>query len=109
MAAMSDEPLVRQTTAGAVRTITLDSQHNRNALSRRLVTELVAALEAADADPEVRVVALLAAGPTFCSGADLSEATGEGMEEGARRIVALQRLILTMSKPVVTRVHGAVR
>jgi enoyl-CoA hydratase/methylglutaconyl-CoA hydratase len=31
------------------------------------------------------------------------------MEEGARRIVALQRLLLTMSKPVVTRVHGAVR
>ncbi len=106
---MSDEALVRQTTDGTVRTITLDSQHNRNALSRRLVTELVAALEAADADPEVRVVALLAAGPTFCSGADLSEATGEGMEEGARRIVALQRLLLTMGKPVVTSVHGAVR
>jgi enoyl-CoA hydratase/carnithine racemase len=109
MVAMSDEPLVRQTTDGAVRTITLDSQHNRNALSRQLVTELFAALEAADADPDVRVVALLAAGPTFCSGADLSEASGEGMEEGARRIVALQRLLLTLSKPVVTRVHGAVR
>jgi enoyl-CoA hydratase/methylglutaconyl-CoA hydratase len=31
------------------------------------------------------------------------------MEEGARRIVELQRLIATMSKPVVTRLHGAVR
>ena len=45
----------------------------------------------------------------FCSGADLSEATADGMEEGAKRIVALQRLIATMSKPVVTRVSGAVR
>jgi enoyl-CoA hydratase/methylglutaconyl-CoA hydratase len=109
MVDMSDDVLVRQSTDGPVRTITLDSQHNRNALSRQLVTELVAALQAADADPEVRVVALLAAGPTFCSGADLSEASGEGMEEGARRIVALQRLLLTLTKPVVTRVHGAVR
>jgi enoyl-CoA hydratase/methylglutaconyl-CoA hydratase len=31
------------------------------------------------------------------------------MEEGARRIVALQRRIVTMSTPVVTRVSGAVR
>ncbi len=31
------------------------------------------------------------------------------MEEGARRIVALQRYVVTMSKPVVVRVHGAVR
>jgi enoyl-CoA hydratase/methylglutaconyl-CoA hydratase len=31
------------------------------------------------------------------------------MEEGAQRIVALQRLIATMDKPVVTRVAGAVR
>jgi enoyl-CoA hydratase/methylglutaconyl-CoA hydratase len=31
------------------------------------------------------------------------------MEEGARRIVALQRLLVTLDKPVVTRVAGAVR
>ena len=48
-------------------------------------------------------------GRVFCSGADLSEATTDGMEEGARRIVELQRLIVTMSKPVVTEVRGAVR
>jgi enoyl-CoA hydratase/methylglutaconyl-CoA hydratase len=90
-------------------TITLDSQHNRNALSRQLVTELFAHLEAAEADPSVRVVLVRAEGKVFCSGADLSEATADGMEEGARRIVELQRLICTMSKPVVTRLHGAVR
>src|SRR4051794_29305981 len=101
--------LVRYAVEETRASITLDSQHNRNALSRRLVTELFAALEAAERDPEVRVVALLAAGPVFCSGADLSEATAEGMEESARWIVDLQHYIVTMSKPVVTRVHGAVR
>ena len=57
----------------------------------------------------MRVVLIRAEGKVFCSGADLSEATSDGMEEGARRIVELQRLICTMSKPVVTRLHGAVR
>ncbi len=57
----------------------------------------------------MRVVLIRAEGKVFCSGADLSEATSDGMEEGARRIVALQRLVCTMSKPVVTRLHGAVR
>jgi enoyl-CoA hydratase/methylglutaconyl-CoA hydratase len=55
------------------------------------------------------VVLIRAEGRVFCSGADLSEASAEGMEVGARRIVDLQRLVVTMSKPVVTRVHGAVR
>ena len=107
---MTDPPeLVRYVVEGARATITLDSQHNRNALSRRLVFELFGALEAAEADREVRVVAITAAGPVFCSGADLSEATAEGMQDAALTIVGLQRLIVTMSKPVVTRVHGAVR
>ncbi len=105
---MTDE-LVHLDVEGPRATITLDSQHNRNALSRQLVAELFAALEAAEADPEVRVVLVRAAGKVFCSGADLSEATADGMEEGARRIVALQRYVVTMSKPVVVRLHGAVR
>lgn len=101
--------LVTYAVDGPVATLTLDSQHNRNALSRQLVTDLFRHLESAEADETVRVVVVRAEGKVFCSGADLSEATADGMEEGARRIVDLQRLIVTMSKPVVTRVHGAVR
>ena len=41
------------------------------------------------------MVLIRSADRVFCSGADLSEATSEGMEEGARRIVELQRLIAT--------------
>ena len=101
--------LVHYAVTGAVATITLDSQHNRNALSRQLVTELFAHLETAEADDAVRVVLVRAEGRVFCSGADLSEASAQGMEEGTRRIVDLQRLIAAMGKPVVTRVSGAVR
>jgi len=92
-----------------VATITLDSPANRNALSRRLVTELVAELEQAGADDAVRVVLIESSGSVFCSGADLTEASAEGMEAGTRRIVDLQRLIATVGKPVVTKNIGAVR
>lgn len=105
---MSEE-LVHYSVSDAVATITLDSQHNRNALSQQLVTELAERLDRADADTEARVVLVRQAGKVFCSGADLTEATTVGMEEGAKRIVALQRQVATMDKPVVTRIEGAVR
>ncbi len=101
--------LVHYEVADGLATLTLDSPHNRNALSRQLVTELFERLETAEGDEAVRVVLVRSSGRVFCSGADLSEATSQGMEEGARRIVALQRLVVTMSKPVVTEVLGAVR
>jgi enoyl-CoA hydratase/carnithine racemase len=108
MRGMTDE-LVHYAVADAVATITLDSPHNRNALSQQLVTELFERLERAGADPDATVVLIRQEGRVFCSGADLSEATTVGMAEGARRIVELQRLIVTMDKPVVVRVSGAVR
>jgi len=101
--------LVHYTTDGPLATVTLDSPHNRNALSRRLVTELGEHLRRAQDDPEIRVVLMAAEGRVFCSGADLTEATTVGMADGARAIVDLQRLIVAMDKPVVARVQGAVR
>ncbi|MEO5852580.1 MAG: enoyl-CoA hydratase-related protein [Nocardioides sp.] len=101
--------LVHYATDGPLATVTLDSPHNRNALSRQLVTELAEHLRTAEADDAVRVVLLGAEGRVFCSGADLSEASTGGMEEGTRAIVALQRSIVAMDKPVVVRVQGAVR
>jgi methylglutaconyl-CoA hydratase len=92
-----------------VATLTLDSPHNRNALSRQLVGELYDGLGRAEDDPDVKVVLVRAEGRTFCSGADLSEAAGEGMEKAAGVLVDLQRRIVTLAKPVVTRVHGNVR
>jgi enoyl-CoA hydratase/methylglutaconyl-CoA hydratase len=114
MSGMSDAPaeLVHYSVgdvAEGVATITLDSPHNRNALSRQLVSELFEALERAAAEEAVKVVLVTSSGRVFCSGADLSEASTGGMDEGTRKIIALQRLIVTMDKPVVVRLGGAVR
>jgi len=115
MARMSDSTpasageLVHLEQAEQVATVTLDSPHNRNALSRQLVSELFARLEAAEGDDAVKVVLVRSSGRVFCSGADLSEATSQGMEEGAKQIVRLQRMVVTMTKPVVVEVGGPVR
>jgi enoyl-CoA hydratase/carnithine racemase len=101
--------LVRLAVDGPLATLTLDSPHNRNALSARLVTDLVGHLSAAGEDPAVRVVLIRSSGRVFCSGADLSEATSGGMAQGARAIVALQRQMLTLDKPIVVELAGPVR
>ena len=104
---MTDE-LVHLDVDGDVVTITLDSPHNRNALSRQLVTELLDALATAR-DDESRVVVIRSADRVFCSGADLKEAGAGGMEEGTRALVELQRRIVAHRKPVVVRLAGPVR
>jgi enoyl-CoA hydratase/methylglutaconyl-CoA hydratase len=101
--------LVHYAVENQIATLVLDSQHNRNALSRQLVGELFEGLERAEAENDAKVVVIRADGSTFCSGADLSEASTEGMEKAAGVLVELQRRIATLTKPVVTRVHGNVR
>jgi enoyl-CoA hydratase len=101
--------LVHLDVADGVATITLDSQHNRNALSRQLMTELSGHLDQVREDQDVRVVVLTHAGRVFCAGADLSEAAQGGMQEGTRLLVKLLRDIATLPKPVVARIGGPVR
>jgi enoyl-CoA hydratase/methylglutaconyl-CoA hydratase len=101
--------LVHYGAADGVATITLDSPHNRNALSRQLINELFERFEEAAEDDEVRVIVLRSADRVFCSGADLSEAAAGSMTEGAGALVELQRTILLHPKPIVTRLAGPVR
>lgn len=105
---MSDE-LVHLDVADGVATITLDSPANRNALSRRLVTDLSRQFDAAAGDESVLVVLLRSSDRVFCSGADMREAVEEGMEQGSRALVAMQRQIVALPVPVVVRLDGPVR
>lgn len=94
-------------------TLTLDSPHNRNAISARLVTELLAGLDHAAADPQVRGVVLTHTGNTFCAGADLKEAVDADPAAAAdirtQWMVRLLRSILELPKPVIAQVDGNVR
>ena len=101
--------LVQLDVTDGVATITLDSPHNKNALSQQLTSELLERLESAGTDELVRVIVIRSALDVFCSGADLSEATTVGMGVGAQRMVDVQRAIVANPKPVVARVAGPVR
>jgi enoyl-CoA hydratase len=100
---------VRSESADGVVTITLDSPANRNALSRRLVAGLRAALGDAAADETAHAILLTHAGTTFCSGAALDEMRGGEAGEGTRGLLDLLRLLLTLPIPVVAKVDGATR
>jgi enoyl-CoA hydratase len=98
---------------GPVARLTLNSPHNRNALSTALVTQLHQGLRDAAADPAVRVVVLGHTGGTFCAGADLSEAGGGDpfnvAVARAREMTTLLRDIVSSPLPVIGAVNGHVR
>jgi enoyl-CoA hydratase len=118
-------PYVQYRVADGAATLTMDSPHNRNALSTRLVTELRQGLVDAAADPAARAVVLTHTGGTFCAGADLAEAspaTGDETAAGAgtgglaalanartQSMIGLLRAILELPKPVVAQVDGHAR
>jgi enoyl-CoA hydratase/carnithine racemase len=95
--------------AGGVATLTLNRPAQRNALSRELMGEVIAALEGVGEDPEVRAVVLAGRGPAFCAGHDLSEMVGLELDE-YREIFELCTRMMTavheLAQPVIARVHG---
>lgn len=99
--------LVHLSVDDTVATITLDSPHNRNALSRQLVTEFTAHLETADLDPGVRVIRVRSAHRVFCAGADLSEAS-QGISGATAALVAMLRRIVAADTAVVVELAGPV-
>jgi len=90
---------------GGVRTLTLDSPSNRNALSARLLDQLAGALRDATTDSGVRVIVLTGTGRVFCSGADLSE-RGSGAPNTMPEILTG---IVESPVPVIARVNGHAR
>ncbi|MBF6175407.1 enoyl-CoA hydratase family protein [Nocardia blacklockiae] len=110
----TDAPFVRyEVDEDRFAVVTLDSPHNRNALSSRLVRELLAALRQARDDDRVRGVELTHSGNTFCAGADLKEALDADPAAAADIrtgwMIDVLRTILELPKPVLCRVDGNVR
>lgn len=108
------DTLVEYEVTGPAARITLNSPHNRNALSTALVAQLHQGLRDAVADPAVRVVVLGHTGGTFCAGADLSAgaSSGDAQEAAAERgreMTTLLRAIVECPKPVLGAIDGHVR
>ena len=90
----------------------LNRPEKRNALDSATIAALTAALERADLNAAVRVVALRGAGKDFCAGADLGEllaSVDQSMAENERNAQLLGDVfvkIRQLPKPVVAIVHG---
>jgi len=92
---------VRYDVDAGVARITLDRPDRRNAIDVPMRAALLAAVQAATADPAVRAVVLTGAGGHFCSGGDVST-----RRDRMAPIGACARALLEMPKPVIAAVDG---
>ncbi|HMJ05216.1 MAG TPA: enoyl-CoA hydratase/isomerase family protein, partial [Chthoniobacterales bacterium] len=91
-----------------VTVLTLNRPERRNALTIELMTELIAAVEAANADKQQRVLILKGAGKAFCTGMDLNEVAQPEHAHASAELVAKTLLSLSESHLVtIAAVHGA--
>ena len=103
-------PFVDVRVAGEVCTLTLDRGDRYNPLSLAMVDALSAGLDAAGADPSVRVVVIAANGKGFSAGHDLKE-IGAHRDAGWQRMLfdrcnAMMLKLTQLPQPTIARVHG---
>ena len=109
---MPEAPVLRTTRTDWGVRLVLDRPAKLNALNGPLVHALLEALDAAEADPDVRVIVLEGAGRAFCSGYDLTEEAGSeiGGPVAWRDLlaadVAATLRFLESPKPVIAQIHG---
>jgi enoyl-CoA hydratase/carnithine racemase len=97
------------TREGSVAVLSLNRPERRNALSLGMMRELTACLDEIGRDRSVRAVILAAAGKVFCSGHDLSELTGRGIDEYRLIFDVCSELMLkipAIPQPVIAEVQG---
>lgn len=102
---------VRVEVARGVLTATLADIDNRNALGAELLTGLAAAIDRANADPEIRAIVLTNEGSTFCAGANLKEQSARNESGQPTAIGDFSKLLTAIQcspTPVVGRIDGHV-
>ncbi len=98
--------VVLRETDGAVMTIRMNRPDKRNALNRASYTGLSDALDAAAADPAIRVVVLTGAAGHFTSGNDLADFLAGDEGTGERPVARFLRTMSTYPKPIIAAVSG---
>src|SRR3546814_11774431 len=98
---MAEKELVRFEKRGAIGIITVDNPPV-NALSPGVPEGILAAVEAGNADPDIKAMILTGAGRSFIAGADIRE-FGQGRPRPARKT---QAVLEASDKPIVAAIHG---
>lgn len=103
---------VLEAVAGGILTATLNREDKRNAIDTAMIDALLAMLERADLDAEVRVIAIRGAGRDFCAGMDLNEllaSADQTLEQNRQAALHFAQIFMRMRrlpKPVVALVRG---
>ena len=99
---------------GPILTITLNRPEKLNAFTGQMMQEIIEAMDAADADDEVRAIIFTGAGRGFCAGADLSAGKDTFNNDAPGKQSGLQRDgggLLTLrlfesKKPLISACNG---
>ena len=95
---------------GAALVITLNRPNRKNAFSKELMGELIAAAEEAEGDPAIRAIIVTGGDKYFSSGADLNEAMEvKSPKDGVEYLKHWERLhdtIEKLEKPVIAAIEG---
>lgn len=86
--------------------ITINDPDRRNAVTAEISIALRAAVDEAEANPDVHAVIVTGAGKAFCAGADLT-ALGEAAEDGLRVIYDGFLAVADCTLPTIAAVNGA--
>ena len=101
---------VQSEVEGGVARIFLNRPEKSNALSSRVLQDLLASLQALKSMPDLRAVVLAGRGKAFCGGADVQELAALHAGNAAAfvlKIHAVCEAIRGLPVPVLARLHGA--
>jgi enoyl-CoA hydratase/carnithine racemase len=94
---------------GPLGILTLNNPEKINALSRKMIGEIMEVLTAVSADESIKVVIIRAAGKHFCAGHYLKEMVGQGVKEYKfifDQCTRMMQMIHDIPQPVIAQVHG---
>ncbi|MFO7262972.1 MAG: crotonase/enoyl-CoA hydratase family protein [Bacillota bacterium] len=102
---------IRCDIAAPIMTITLNRPERLNAFNYTMLNELLAALDEADANDDVRAVIVTGEGKAFCAGADLEKggrtfARETPMDEHRDGGGLLSLRIFALKKPIIAAING---
>lgn len=107
---MAQSDPVLFTVDNRVALITVNDPDRRNAVTAEISARLRAAVEQAEADPDVHAVVITGAGKAFCAGADLSAlaaAGGDKAETGLQQLYDGFMAVGSCRLPTIAAVNGA--
>ncbi|MCB1376512.1 MAG: enoyl-CoA hydratase/isomerase family protein, partial [Rhodobacteraceae bacterium] len=103
---MTDSTVIVET-RGRVGLMRINRPRQMNALNSEVMAQILAAVEAFDADPEIGAMVLAGNERAFAAGADIKEMAGMGVVEHLQsgRIAMWQR-VRSAKKPIIAAVSG---